>query len=116
MLDAFDDDQVQEVRALCDKVLKFRDDDRKSKATEQARAILAAVGLSLKDVAGAKAKASKGPSYKGGHVYQHPTDKTLVWAAKGKKPGWLVELEARGGVAVEIPANDNVQNSLRKTG
>jgi DNA-binding protein H-NS len=102
MLDAFDDDNVREVRALCDKVLKLRDDDRKAKALDQARATLAAVGLTLKDLAGAKAKPIKGPSYKGGHSYQHPANKTLVWNAKGQKPTWLRELEAGGKAAVEV--------------
>jgi DNA-binding protein H-NS len=102
MLDGFNDDDIREVRALCDKVLKSRDDDRKAKAMEQARATLAAVGLTLKDLAGARAKAAKGPSYKGGHSYQHPTQKGLVWQAKGKKPKWLVELESEGGAAREV--------------
>ena len=93
-----------------------RDDERKAKAMDEARATLAAVGLTLKDLAKAKAKPVKGPQYKGGQTYQHPTDKTLIWAAKGKKPNWLVELEAKGGSAIEISANDNIQNTLRKTG
>lgn len=108
MLDGFNDDDVREIKALCDKILKLRDDARKAKALEEARAMLASVGLTLKDLAGGKGRPSKGPAYKGGHVYQHPSNKTLAWAAKGKKPGWLVSLEAAGGVAVEIPANDNV--------
>ena len=107
MLDAFNDDDIREVRALCDKVLKHRDDDRKAKAMEQARATLAAVGLTLKDLAGARAKAAKGPSYKGGHSYQHPTRKELVWQAKGQKPNWLRELESAGSTAVELAASDN---------
>lgn len=101
MLESFNDDDVREIRGLCDKVLKSRDDDRKAKAMEQARMTLAAVGLTLKDLAGVKAKATRGPLYKGGHTYQHPTDKTLLWAAKGKKPGWLRELESRGEEAIE---------------
>jgi len=102
MLDAFNDDDIREVRALCDKVLKSRDDDRKAKAMEQARATLAAAGLTLKDLARARAKTPKGPQYKGGHTYQHPTNKTLVWNAKGQKPKWLRELEADGGIAREV--------------
>jgi len=108
MLDGLTDDDVREVRALCDKVLKSRDDDRKAKALESARATLAAVGLTLKDLAGAKTKAIKGPMYKGGHTYQHPTQKALLWQAKGKKPKWLVELEADGDRAIELPANENI--------
>jgi hypothetical protein len=104
MLDGFNDDDVREVRALCDKVLKARDDDRKAKALEQARATLAAVGLTLKDLAGSKAKGSKGPVYRGGLTYQHPTNKALIWQAKGKKPKWLVELESEGERPIEMVA------------
>lgn len=102
MLDAYGDDDVREIRSLCDKLLKTRDDDRKEKAMDEAREMLAAVGLTLKDLAGAKAKVAKGPQYKGGHVYQHPTNKTLVWRGKGQKPGWLRELEAEGGTVREV--------------
>lgn len=103
MLDAYNDDDIRDVRTLCDKVLKTRDDDRKAKAMEQARATLAAVGLTLKDLNGkAKAKAPKGNSYHAGRQYQHPMNKGLVWSGKGKKPGWLRELELSGKEAVEI--------------
>lgn len=103
MLDALSDEDVQAVRALCDKVLKNRDDDRKAKALddvrEYARVTLAAAGLSLKDLV--KAKPVKGPQYKGGHSYQHPTNKALVWNARGQKPSWLRELEADGKIPME---------------
>lgn len=50
-------------------------------------------------------------------MYQHPTDKTLVWNAKGQKPNWLRELEGQGGRAVEIHgANDSAPAAIRKTG
>jgi DNA-binding protein H-NS len=101
MLDAYGDDDVREIRCLCDKVLKSRDHERKSKAMESARATLAAVGLTMNDLAKAKIKAKKGPMYKGGLVYQHPSNKSLVWRAKGQKPGWLRELEASGKFAIE---------------
>jgi hypothetical protein len=102
MLDAYSDEDVREVRTLAEKVLKRRDDERKDKALEEARATLAAVGLTLKDLAGVKAKPPKGPLYKGGHAYQHPTQKTLVWNAKGQKPKWLRNLEAEGEMANEV--------------
>jgi hypothetical protein len=68
MLDAFSDDDVREIRGLCDKVLKARNDERKAKALEQARTTLAAVSLKLKDLAGAKAKPVKGSQYEEGYM------------------------------------------------
>ena len=101
-------------KAKAEGILKQRDEDRKAKAINDARAVqakalndaravLEAAGLSLRDLGGnGKKKAAKGPLYHSGHTYQHPTDKTLVWSAKGKKPGWLVRIEAEGRAAVEV--------------
>jgi DNA-binding protein H-NS len=106
MLDAFSDDDIRAIQSLGDKVLKSRDENRKAKALEDAReyarVTLAAVGLSLRDLVKGKAKPAKGPQYKGGHSYQHPTNKALVWNAKGQKPKWLRELEADGDKAMEL--------------
>jgi DNA-binding protein H-NS len=84
-------------------ILKQRDADRKAKAIENARATLAAAGLTLKDLGGnGKSRNGKGPVYHIGHTYQHPTNKSLVWNGKGKKPNWLVEIEADGKKPLEI--------------
>ncbi len=103
MLDELKDDELRVVIEESQGLLKRRDEDRKAKAIENARSLLASVGLSLKDINGkGKSKAAKGPAYKGGHHYQHPTNKTLVWNAKGQKPNWLRELETTGTKAVEV--------------
>jgi hypothetical protein len=115
MLDAFSDEELGEVKVLADTLLKHRDEERKAKALAEARATLAAAGLSLKDLSRAKIKPAKGPSYKGGHTYQHPVNKSLVWNAKGQKPKWLRQLEASGGMAVEV-ANDEQPLTVRRAG
>ena len=103
MLDALNDEELKGVIKLSEELLKKRDADRKAKALSDARALLASAGLSLKDIgAKPKKKARAGPVYKGGRVYQHPSDKTLVWKANGQKPNWLRELEAQGGRAMEV--------------
>lgn len=102
-LNELQDDELSSTRDLIDEILRKRDEDRKARAIIDAKATLAAAGLTLKDLNGnGKKKAAKGPVYHSGHTYRHPTDKTLVWAAKGKKPGWLVGLEAEGKAAVEV--------------
>jgi H-NS histone family len=122
-LDSLNELKDDELRLAIDHaqgLLKQRDDDRKAKALNDARSILASVGLSLKDVAAGRPHKNgnnKGPIYHGGHTYRHPTNNALIWQAKGKKPTWLVTLEAEGGKAVEVvPANDNVPPPLKKTG
>jgi DNA-binding protein H-NS len=113
-LNELQDDELRGTRGLIDEILQKRDEDCKAKAItdaravqakglNDARAILEAAGLSLKDLGGSgKKKTAKGPVYHSGHTYQHPTNKTLVWSAKGKKPGWLVKIEAEGIAAVEV--------------
>jgi alpha-ketoglutarate-dependent taurine dioxygenase len=117
-LDALNDNELQAVIARSEELLKNRDDDRKAKALSEARALLASVGLSFKDVAGSKAAKHVKPSAnRCGQVYQHPTNKTLVWNAKGQKPGWLRELEVHGGKAIELSlANDDAPAPTKKTG
>ena len=115
-LDGLNDDELQALIARSHELLKAHDQERKVKALSEARATLAAVGLSLKDLNGKNKKsAAKGPVYRGGQAYQHPANKALRWAGKGKKPAWLVTLEAQGGRAVEA-ANDDTPISLKKTG
>ena len=98
------DDELRAVAARCEELLAQHDRQRKDKALEQARVILAGAGLNLRDVASGKPhkNGSKGPTYHAGHQYQHPTNKALTWNAKGQKPTWLRELEASGGKALEV--------------
>lgn len=97
------DEELQAVIARSDELLKQRDRERKDKAMENARAILAGAGLSLKDIAKPQKNGSKGPVYHAGRQYQHPANKTLMWNGKGQKPNWLREVEAQGAKAVELP-------------
>lgn len=105
-LSTLNDLQDAELRTVIEQsqgLLKKRDEERKAEAIERARATLAAAGLKLKDLNGrGRAKGSKGPTYRGGHTYQHPANRALTWKAKGKKPTWLVELEGQGKAAVEV--------------
>jgi DNA-binding protein H-NS len=116
-LEKLGDDELQAIISRSNGLLTQRDRQRKDKALEQARTLLASVGLSLKDLSRRSPAAKlKGPVYHSGRQYQHPTNKALVWTGKGKKPGWLTALEMEGKVAVEaIPANDNTPLSVKKT-
>jgi hypothetical protein len=129
MLDGLNDEQLRGVITESQRLLKKRDEERKAKALSDARtlqakaqsdarALLESVGLSLKDMNGkSKKKTGHAPLYKGGQLYHHPTNKALVWNAKGQKPNWLRELEGQGGKAVEMQgANDNAPAAIRKTG
>jgi DNA-binding protein H-NS len=100
ILNDLKDEELQAVIGRAGELLKQHDKERKDKALGDAHATLAAAGLTLKDLARKSAR-TKGPEYHSGRQYQHPTNKTLVWPGKGKKPGWLVSLEAEGKAAIE---------------
>jgi hypothetical protein len=106
-LENLKDEELQAVITRAGELLKEHDRQRKDKALADAGAILAAAGLSLKDVARKGRAKAKAPAYRGGHQYQHPVKKELLWNAKGQKPGWLRQLEAEGGRAVEVPGAAN---------
>jgi hypothetical protein len=97
VLDELQDAELRTVIEQSEGLLKQRDQERKAKAIIDAKATLAAAGLTLKDLdRNGKRKSARAVVYQSGHTYQHPTDKTLLWNAKGKKPNWLVGLEADG--------------------
>ena len=104
-LGGLEDGDLRAIVARCEELLAQHDRERKDKALEDARAILASAGLSLRDVASKATGANRGKTmkYSSGHHYQHPTKKELVWTAKGQKPNWVRELEAEGKRPVEVP-------------
>lgn len=103
-LDALNDSELTTVIHHAEGLLKKRDGERKAQAMTEAKAILVAAGLSMKDLTGRSKAKAKSTVYKNGHHYQHPTDKSLVWNGAGKKPNWLREVELNGEEAVEVPA------------
>ena len=110
-LEALNDNELRAVMGRADELLKAHDRERKDKALEDARLILEAAGLHLKDVAsrGRSGKPGNGPVYRSSHRYQHPTKKELVWNARGQKPGWLRQLEKEGSRAIELPGDVSPQ-------
>jgi hypothetical protein len=63
LLDALSDSELDQVEAYSQTLKKRRDEERKAKAMDEARAILAAAGINLEELNGRKkgrpAKASK---------------------------------------------------------
>lgn len=100
ILDDLKDEELQAAIEYAGGLLKQRDRERKAKAISDARATLAAAGLSFKDLGG-KGGGKARHTYRSGHHYQHPENKALSWNGKGKKPSWLRELEAEGTKAIE---------------
>ena len=108
LLEKLEDGELRAVIGKADELLKRHDTERKDKALSEARATLAAVGLTLKDLGRKSPVKSKGPIYHSGRTYQHPGNKALTWTGKGKKPAWLTALEADGGKAIELSSRSTI--------
>jgi len=87
VLEELQDEELEDTIALAKGILKKRDDLRKAEAMEQARALrlkaqsearalLATVGLSLKDVN--HKRKHRGARYQSGRLYRHPAKAELV--------------------------------------
>jgi len=96
------DSELRTIIDYCEGLLKKRDAERKAQALTEAKAILAAAGLALKDLNARPKPRVRVTVYRNGHHYQHPTKPELVWNGFGKKPNWLRELESDGEEAVEV--------------
>ncbi|HET6841372.1 MAG TPA: H-NS histone family protein [Candidatus Angelobacter sp.] len=113
ILETLKDDELRSIISRAEELLRQHDRALKEKALKDARTILEAAGLSLRDIApkGRNERPGKSPVYHGGRCYQHPERRELVWTAKGQKPNWLRELEKEGGRAVEQQSDLQAQNN-----
>jgi DNA-binding protein H-NS len=112
-LEKLADDELRDIAARCETLLKQRDAERKEHAIAEARATLAAAGLTLRDILRKSPVKARTPSRTVNH--QHPTDKSLTWNGGGKKPAWLVELEKSGGSAIAATGQDNARVPASKS-
>ena len=89
-LNELQDDELRTAIEHAQGLLKQRDEDRKAKAMEQARATLAAVGLSLKDLIGkGKSKTGKARRITAGTPISTRQTKHSCGTGRGRSPtGW----------------------------
>lgn len=92
---------VADLKALAVKVqneIGNRQQDEVKKARDQILAIAQSVGVPLSDLLGVKAS-KEGKSSKVVDVkFRHPEDAGKVWTGRGRKPGWIVDLEQSGKI------------------
>lgn len=99
------DQELHAVIRQAEELLKQRDHERKTKAQqdaaavvaaaqEQARTLLAAVGLSYRPSVGSRRSGRKAGVPPKPKVYQHPQRGELRWNGRGRKPQWVKEIES----------------------
>lgn len=81
--------------------LKRREAQDKINILNEVRAFAKARGYAIEDLIGKEAKVKvSGSSGKVKVKYRHPSDSSLEWTGRGRKPKWVEEWLA-GGAAIE---------------
>jgi DNA-binding protein H-NS len=88
-------DQLKKLKKDIDKAITSFEARRISEARKALEAKAAELGVSLSDILGAtpakRAKAAVAAKY------AHPENSALSWSGRGRRPQWIIELEAKGG-------------------
>ncbi len=99
-LEQLDEAALEGVIEKAQDLLKTRKEQRRKDAIETARAKLAEVNLTFRDVADAppaKRKRGDGPPLKAGQTYVNPATPSEKWVSgRGRRPAWLKALEKKG--------------------
>jgi hypothetical protein len=101
------DDDLRAVIAHANNLLKERDRERKESALEQAKAILAQAGLSLKGLAKTKPKRVHENLRAGMRFFNIENPDQIYEVGKGRPPGWFEKGRAKGMLPLPEGANDN---------
>lgn len=97
-LQSLNDSELQEIIKQAGEILKERENTKKQKAIEDAKAKLASVGLTFRDVAAPKAKAKNKPLPQG-QKYTNPADASQTYTTgRGRPPKWFADLHAKGNL------------------
>lgn len=115
-LESLSDDDLRATVERAQVLLQERAESKKREAMEKAHALLAAVGLTFEDALthGRQRARSKEPTraaarkLHAGEVYANPANPSQTWTVgRGRKPGWVVELESTVGLPAPISSAKN---------
>ena len=88
-------DELKRLKKDVDKAISSFEARRIADARKALEAKAAELGVSLSDILGAtpakRAKAAVAAKY------AHPENSALTWSGRGRRPQWIIDLEAKGG-------------------
>jgi DNA-binding protein H-NS len=100
--------ELKDLIPRIEREIRNRKEQQKVELLEQMKKMAAAQGLSLTDVLGNQAAATRGrrraaapAGAKSG--FRHPNDASLVWTGRGRRPKWVVEWERQHGSLEGLP-------------
>ena len=88
---------LRETHAKIGALITQREGEEKAAVRAKIQAMAAEAGLSIADVLGTPRKGRKNPNAV--IRYRHPTDASLTWTGRGRKPKWLTGDKAQFAVA-----------------
>jgi DNA-binding protein H-NS len=84
--------ELQDLRGRVDHAIVARRQREKSDFRERVEAMAKEAGIVIGDVFGGR-RGRGGKAKGGGDVkYRHPSDPTLTWSGRGRKPNWVHEI------------------------
>ena len=93
--------QLRELQQQIPQELKRREAQDKVNILNEVRAFAKARGYAIEDLIGKDVKVkSSGPTGKVKVKYRHPSDASLEWTGRGRKPKW-VEAWVAGGASLD---------------
>ncbi len=96
-LDSMSRKELVKLRADVDKAIATVADRERRAALEAAERVAAEHGFSLSELTGAAAaKAARGGKPKSPAKYRNPANGDETWSGRGRKPRWILEVEAAG--------------------
>lgn len=102
------DDELRALITAAGERLQERREAAKQKAIEEARARLAEVGLTFRDMAGGALPSRKRASkLRNGDRYANPLDPSQVHiVGRGRPPKWFADMETKGTLPAPLRADD----------
>ena len=93
-LDNYSRSELLQLRDDIDRALKSREENIRRDLRRKMNEMAAAEGLTLDDVFNGRQASTDGKRSRGGQgsvppKYRHPTDGSITWTGRGRKPRWV---------------------------
>jgi DNA-binding protein H-NS len=85
--------ELKQLQKQVTKAVETFEDRHKAEARAKLEAVAREMGYSFADLGGVESKSNRGPV---AAKYRHPTDASVTWSGRGRKPLWFVDALKNG--------------------
>ncbi len=109
-LEKLEVEELQQVESGVAKLLSDKREAAKEEAKKQVEELAAKLGMSVKELMGFR-ESRQGPAVQGAGKgsrrpaeikFRHPTEPSLTWSGRGRKPAWVEEHVKAGGTLEQL--------------